>query len=150
MFKLREGLRSINTSLELTIAYRYCPSCDGDFVYDVAKIKQVVDYFVIMDHDLQGIAYETTRKIERAPYSNKQACLTSLYLSDSPLPLVLMGAKTFQRVVPGRQLVMALPWYGRRNHCLKFNAATSECYVLCSERFSKHEVNKACLFIRGE
>lgn len=140
MRKLRKGLSNMNPKLELTMAIRYCPFCDSPYIYDWSNIKPNVNYFIIMDYDLQGVAY---RSVSSEPERPGQ-CLTSRFLSNSPFPLVSKGATQFiEAGILGSQLVMALPWYGRSNACIKFNATTSKCFVQCGTQFSRRAVSNA-------
>lgn len=83
----------------VTFDVGWMPGVDGRF-YDYQGLAEVCDYLVVMAYDMASYIWG--------------ACLAT---PNSPPPQVMQGVLNYLALVPPDQLVLAVPWYGRRYRC---------------------------------
>jgi Di-N-acetylchitobiase len=100
--QLRRGLDTLAPGKQLTFDVAWSPDgIDGRF-YDVSSMVPYVNFFIVMAYCMQS-------QIWSAP------CLAE---ANSPLPSVTTGVQQYLRILPAKQVILGVPWFGYDYPCL--------------------------------
>lgn len=131
MKELRACLLAKNPHYTLSMDYVFCADCIIGRTYDYKAIQNYIDYFILMDYDMQGNEVQL----------GKRWCTL---LVNSPYWVIFKRTAEFVRKgVSPKKIVMAFPWYGYEDPCDKFDESSQTCYTNCSNsNRGRHQVRK--------